>query len=79
MTISVLIWVELTLIIIGLLSVCRPEWVGLELQWVKRNRLVCPRYNKTTNLHYIRQIRVVGFGVLLSCIALVGVTLRPFF
>ena len=70
MSVWMLICGEILLMAIGLFSVFRPEWVGLEIDWTQWKSRAYPRVKKATNPYYIRQIRIVGVGVLLSCAAI---------
>lgn len=48
------------LVIFGVLSWRKPDLIGSEFYWSKNKCFYIPRYKKTKNMQYQKQIRIVG-------------------
>lgn len=50
----------------GIISCKYPELMGAELSWSKDKWFYKPKYKKTKNEQYMKQIRILGKGLLVS-------------
>lgn len=56
----------LVLVTIGLISLLRPQWMGVTLRLVKGKRGLGLTIRYSQNPYYLHQIKVVGIGTLLA-------------
>jgi hypothetical protein len=52
--------------IFGVLSIYKPEIIGVEGYWVKHKWFYILKYKKSDNKYYHKQIRTVGLGFLVG-------------
>ena len=54
------------LMILGVLSLQKPDIVGVDFYWAKYKWFYIPKYKRATNKYYKHQIKVIGIGLIMS-------------
>jgi hypothetical protein len=63
--------IPLLFIGIGIISICKPQLMTVECQWIKYAHFYRPSLRYSNNPYYLKQIRLVGIGFLIASILVV--------
>lgn len=55
---------------LGVLSLQKPDIVGVDFYWTKYKWFYIPKCKKATNKYYKHQIKVIGIGLMMSAVIL---------
>lgn len=69
-----LIITSIILLILGILSIYKPNIMGAEFCWSKYKWIYVPKYINPTNMYYLNYIKVIGFGFILSSLVLLVIS-----
>ena len=82
MKLSILVALIITSIIlasVGIISVYRPKIIGTEFVWNKSSRFYVLKPIEPTNNYYLRYIKIIGVGFILSGLILLMISIIYFF
>ncbi|MGG7179293.1 hypothetical protein ACQPU1_17115 [Clostridium paraputrificum] len=65
------IFIAMVFMAFGIFSIIKPNLIGAELKWVKYKYIYLPKYEKSTNEYYHKQIKVVGVGLIGAAIIMI--------
>ncbi|WP_368240789.1 hypothetical protein [Clostridium paraputrificum] len=65
-----LIITTIILVILGVLSLKKPDIVGVDFYLAKYKWFYIPKYKRATNKYYKHQIKVIGIGLIMSAVVL---------
>ena len=55
---------------LGVLSLQKPDIVGVDFYWSKYKWFYIPKYKKATSKYYKHQIKVIGIGLIMTAVIL---------
>lgn len=60
--------------ILGILSIYKPNNIGSEFYWSKYKCFYLPKHIKPTNKYYLKYIKIIGLGLILSAVVLLVIS-----